>query len=273
MTTCMGLLCTFSLMAANNVVDTLTLAHVECTNSMPVKKANIVEFTAKADIPVTGAIVLKQNILNWFSRLVSEATDIQQIRMGQSVNVDSLLGYYSQNYLKQTKKEILMILKENKDNEKHWNYTVDISLQRVYETRTYITFCAETYTYSSGAHGLQGSSYATFRKADGKLLSWNDVLNTKNRLKFNAKVADGIQRYFGMTNFVQLKDRLQIEGNYNRTTFPLPKGNPAFVSDGLKVHYELYEIASYADGSPSFAIPYAELKDFLSPMVKQLIIK
>ena len=54
---------------------------------------------------------------------------------------------------------------------------------------------------------------------------------------------------------------------------PLPSW-PLYPSgDGLAFIYQQYEIASYADGMPSFTIPYADIEPYMTPEAKALLIE
>ena len=158
--------------------------------------------------------------------------------------------------------EITQLVRETRRDtlDHRFNYAFDMTLTRVYETKRFVTFRAETYAYSGGAHGVQYREYATFRKSDGHLVSWRDLIEPRQQTKFSTLVVDGLEDYFGVVGFAALSERLQITDSYSRTSFPLPKGNPGLLEDGLCVQYDAYEIAPYAAGQPLAIVPYASMK-------------
>ena len=52
---------------------------------------------------------------------------------------------------------------------------------------------------------------------------------------------------------------------------PFPETEPYFTKDGLFFPYQQYEICSYAQGMPSFTIPYDKLGKYLNTTGKNLI--
>ena len=65
----------------------------------------------------------------------------------------------------------------------------------------------------------------------------------------------------------ELKESLFIEDGF----IPLPSW-PLYPSDeGLNFVYHQYEIASYAEGMPSFTVPYADIEPFLTPAARELL--
>lgn len=252
-------------------VDTLEQLRVEKVSSLPVKKNNRAEFVLRAFFPTTGNALLRKNMSNWLNGLLSSLTQIERPDVDYAGEPDGWISYYEKAYLKRVKKEIGEQLKLRDKDGGPINYVVEVNVKRAYETAKLITYQAEAYAYGGGAHGMSYTVYASFRKSDGRLLTWNDVVLGKQQARLSPLIVDGLSQYFGMTDFTALKGRLQIEGDYSRTKFPLPQGNPGLSADGLHVQYGLYEIAPYAAGAPSVSIPYTRLKNILTPVAKQMI--
>jgi hypothetical protein len=54
---------------------------------------------------------------------------------------------------------------------------------------------------------------------------------------------------------------------FERDTFYLPQ-NIGFTQDGVKLLYNEYEVASYADGPVELLLPYKEVKKYLSGRIR-----
>lgn len=252
--------------------DTLEQVSVDRKVVLPVKKNNRVEFTLHVDFPSDTHAHLKRNMTGWIDGLLSTLTGVKGPDETPASTPERLIGYYEKEYLKKSRDEIVEILKlREKGTEHPVNYVVDMSVKRRYETSRLITYSAEAYLYGGGAHGMTYTVYVSFRKNDGRQLTWDDLVVPKMKKTFSTWVADGVMRYFGMTDFENLRGNLLIEKPYSRTSFPLPAGGPGLLADGLRVQYALYEIAPYAAGAPSVTIPYAQLQKVLTPVAKQLL--
>lgn len=260
-------------LSANSAVpDTLEQLPIKNQHSIKIKKTNRAEFTFQALFPASGNLTLRQNMTEWVNEMLSTLTQVKQTDKNKTLAPDEMIDYYQKNYLKQAKAEIQELIKtRDSENKSPVNYVTEIKIERLFETTGLITYRANAYTYGGGAHGMSYSIYASFRKSDGKILTWDDLLLPKQRTRFSPLVADGIMQYFGMTDFTSMKSRLQIEGSYSRNRFPLPKGNPGLSADGLRVQYALYEIAPYAAGAPSAIIPYSKLRTIMTPAARKLI--
>ena len=65
----------------------------------------------------------------------------------------------------------------------------------------------------------------------------------------------------------EMRERLQIEGDL----IPLPAWTPYPTAEGLCFVYQQYEIASYADGMPSFTLPVDDVQAWLTPEARAIL--
>jgi hypothetical protein len=54
---------------------------------------------------------------------------------------------------------------------------------------------------------------------------------------------------------------------FEKDSFYLPE-NIGFTKEGVKLLYNQYEVASYADGTIELTLPYNEVKKYLSTKIK-----
>ena len=168
------------------------------------------------------------------------------------------------------------------------SFTSGTSVVKLTETETFVTFYAEMFGYTGGAHGFATHVGKTFRKSDGKAIGYemeyskesfdakmkNQTLfaDTKSP-KLYALIKDGVKHYFKecqqpIADDSELSDFLQVD-NINR--IPLPGNAPYLTEKGVIFCYTQYEIAPYAAGMITFEIPYAKIKPFLTEEAKALI--
>ena len=150
-----------------------------------------------------------------------------------------------------------------------WGY--EFNLEKTADTDRYVVFCSHNYLYMGGAHGgITGEGDLTFSKKTGQLI--DSFLKPDCVTDLQPLLKKGLISYYSefggdpMTEKT-LMEQLQIEGE----EIPLPAWAPFPSEDGLTFTYQQYEIACYADGMPSFTIPYEEIKPFLSKEAEKLL--
>ncbi len=240
--------------------DTVVLTSVEKHVDAVVKKKHALEFSLRMQLPARQASPLYAPVRSWALALIAGQTGL--VLEDTAGTDDEAVGWLADTYVKRSKEEITELVKlTRRDTTDHrFNCTFDLSVQRVYETRRFITFSAEMYNYSGGAHGVQTRVYVTFLKSNGHRLTWDDIILPKRKADFCTLVTDGLQDFFGVMGFSALRERLLVDGKYSRTSFPLPKNGPGLLADGLRVQYEAYEIAPYAAGQPLVVVPYTSMR-------------
>lgn len=141
-----------------------------------------------------------------------------------------------------------------------WEFDINLSL--VSDSAGYIVFNSQNYTYLGGAHGgITGSGAVTYSRKDGHRIYTFLKPGIVNEIQ--PLLIEGLLSYYkdcgeSMTP-AELLERLFIEDNL----VPLPAYAPYPTAQGLTFIYQQYEIASYADGMPSFTIPYDKLQPYM----------
>lgn len=148
-----------------------------------------------------------------------------------------------------------------------WGY--DYTLKMIEDTTTYVVYLSQDYIYMGGAHGgVSGDGCLTFDKETGQLVE--RFLDPSCVEAIQPLLIEGLLSYYSdnevkMTE-EELFETLQIEGSQ----IPLPVFQPSPTKNGLVFTYQQYEIASYADGMPSFTLPYDRLLPYLTPEAKKV---
>ena len=148
-----------------------------------------------------------------------------------------------------------------------WGY--DYTLKMIEDTTTYVVYLSQDYIYMGGAHGgVSGDGSLTFDKETGQLVE--QFLDPSCVEAIQPLLIEGLLSYYSdnevkMTE-EELFETLQIEGRQ----IPLPAFQPSPTKNGLVFTYQQYEIASYADGMPSFTLPYDRLLPYLTPEAKKV---
>lgn len=110
------------------------------------------------------------------------------------------------------------------------------------------------YSYSSlcmAAHGVYSTSFVNYGIKEGKILSLPDIM----RPGYESRLLDLIRQRI-MEDKVPLivdPDKIEIPADFEITT------------GGIRFHYGLYEIASYADGEICVSFDSYELEDLFAP--------
>lgn len=240
--------------------DTIALQRVESHKTQKVRGEHTVEFKFVGDLPQSSDTIYR-NALVWVNNLLTLNPEAEKIDCAQ-LSAKQMVEKHQKAFIKDSKADIIEMCKymEEEDNAPRLSFSYDITISVAHETKKFITFRAETYFYTGGAHGGQAFAYATFQKDNGALLTWDDLFLQNKKSTLSSLIVFGLQKYFGVPSYADMKERLIIDQEYTRNTFPLPAGNPGLLSDGVRVQYASYEIAPYAAGSPMTTIPYAKLR-------------
>ncbi len=136
-----------------------------------------------------------------------------------------------------------------------WQAAIEATV--IYEDTTHLTIKMKTDVFTGGAHAHKTTSYLNFDKKKGKKLAPGELF------------ADQI----GFQAFAETKFREQEaipEGKpinhtglmFESDLFYLPD-NIGYTPEGIRLLYNPYEVASFADGAITLTLPYAEVERFL----------
>ena len=147
-------------------------------------------------------------------------------------------------------------------------------VNRVYETKTCVTFLASVTQYTGGAHGIGYDSGQTFSKLDGKRFGY-DMMKDLDTPAFKRLIKEGLRRYFsdeddgqGMSDEALKEELVSFSGSIDE--LPLPDFEPYLTEQGVTFIYQPYEISYYAAGKPEFTIPYNVVKPYLKAQAIEL---
>lgn len=268
-------------------------AVVACTPSGKELKTETFEFadstahahlTIKAELPVgaKGApAAIRTKLIEVMDRQLSHIGTYEQDRMfpafeGNADDSKALMDYYRGKAFE----TIATVSQADFDERKQyidedeeipgWEY--DFSLTRTSETDRYVIFLSEDIVFSGGAHGgIIGCGPLTFDKKDGHLVE--KFLKDSALQEMQPLLRKGLVQYYASNGQEiqpeQLGEYLTLSGD----VIPYPAWAPIPTPEGLDFTYQQYEIASYADGMPSFTLPYEEVLPFLTEDAKEIIRK
>lgn len=119
-----------------------------------------------------------------------------------------------------------------------------------YQSSELISIAINSYVNSGGAHGNLNVTFFNF-DASGNLLSFDDLFTDKDAL------TEVVKTYFE-------EETKGSEVNYFfGEPFSLP-ANIGFNDEGVIFFYNVYEIASYADGITEFTVPFEAVYSYLN---------
>lgn len=143
-----------------------------------------------------------------------------------------------------------------------WEATVKTKLQ--YQNEDFIQMKIEYYTFTGGAHGMFAQEVLSFDSKSGKLLSTEDFFKDLEGLKNFAAAR------FRSEYKIPIDQSLADAGYFfQNEDFVLPQ-NLFFSQSGIVFHYNVYEIASYAQGVIILEFTNEELKPFLNFKINEL---
>lgn len=133
------------------------------------------------------------------------------------------------------------------ENAMVWDASFDGEV--TYQSSELISIAINSYVNSGGAHGNSNVTFFNF-DSNGTVLKFDDLFDNKESL----------------TSIVKTYFEEEIKGSninyFFDEKFHLP-ANIGFNDEGVIFFYNVYEIASYADGITEFTIPFQELDAFL----------
>lgn len=225
-------------------------------------KDKMAEVAIRADYPSAGNGLLTNAIGEYISETLG-GTFTGDLADGKAV-----VEYYV--------KDISGNMKE--EAEEYWSDEMqpmqyNRAFTKEYETDRLVTYTSNCDTYMGGAHGLHTSYGTTFRKSDGRRLG-EEMLRDTDKDSFRLLIKEGLKDYFGNEDGRaitddELKGRLITDNDINY--LPLPHCSPYLTEGGVAFVYQAYEIASYADGLPTFVIPYDKMKPYMTVTAWRLV--
>ncbi len=137
-------------------------------------------------------------------------------------------------------------------------YEAEISIEETYRSKELATVALSQYTYTGGAHGNGSVAYVNFDIKTGEIILNEQLIKDKEGL---SKIAEK-----------KLREDYKIpeSEDINSTVFWFENDkfylseDIGFEEDKVVIHYNQYEIASYADGSIDIELTFSEVAPFLN---------
>ena len=157
------------------------------------------------------------------------------------------------------------IIKLYDDESEAWK--AEINGKVTYEDKNTLTVVLNSYLFTGGAHGYQSTRFLNFDKRTGKELKNWQIFSDKDAFESLAEKA------FRKVEGIPTEESINSTGfMFERDSFYLPE-NIGFTQTGIKLLYNQYEVASYADGPIEIILPFNEAEKFLKNKVeKELLI-
>lgn len=137
------------------------------------------------------------------------------------------------------------------------SYDVDTFMQDSYQSQDFVSLELNYYLFTGGAHGYSGTQFLNFDAITGELLDQNSLfVDVDGLIRYSEKIFR--EQY-------QVPQERSINSSgfwFEDDQFHLPE-NIGFTETELILHYNQYEIASYAEGPIILTIPLIDLEAFL----------
>jgi len=135
------------------------------------------------------------------------------------------------------------------DSSQVWEVQIDGDV--MYQSAEVISIALTSYWNTGGAHGVLTITILNFNPQTGFQISTADLFTDIEAIENITK------SYFEKT--INEKDISTFDTN----GFELPR-NIGFTEDGILMLYNVYEVASYADGIIQFTVPYNKISSYLN---------
>lgn len=239
-------------------------AYENFTDSLS-KKVGEAEVSIKMDVDYpassTGDNIAAKAIRNWLQKFIKvDPTDLNlPAYTGDIRDGKALISHYMNAY---------MTTSTTDPDSIGLGLSYILIAKCAYETSKYVSYRVDLDNYMGGAHGMPYTGFAIFRKSDGHILTWRDILKPGSSTILRRQLARGVMRYLEAPTWAQAKERLFLSAPHNTlSTFPMPASAPGLTARGLKAVYQSYEIGPYAIGSPELTIPRTLFPQLLKPAV------
>lgn len=124
----------------------------------------------------------------------------------------------------------------------------------IYQSAELICVAINGYTNTGGAHGNMNITLYNFDAQTGEIIEVKDLINNIDQF------TDVVKSYF--IEEIEEDGESEFADFFFGDEFHLP-ANIGFTDEGLLILYNVYEIASYAQGITEFTIPFEEVDAYL----------
>lgn len=189
----------------------------------------------------------------------------------ENTAVKQAVDSFTTNYIATYKKEMAQLLEGESASifegaVSVFNYSKILKNRMIYNANGILTFRADVYEYTGGAHGMSNSFFFSFDLNTGKRIKLNDIFIDQYEERLNDILTQQLMKKNNVGSVKELE-----ELGYFITSPIFPSENFYFEDDDIVFMYNPYEIAPYAMGSTEIKLSLSEL-DFLikkkSPIAK-----
>ncbi|WP_373516724.1 DUF3298 and DUF4163 domain-containing protein [Pricia sp.] len=137
-----------------------------------------------------------------------------------------------------------------------WEAKIDGKV--VYEDKNLLSLELNSFVFTGGAHGYSAKRFLNFDKKRGvELENWQLFQNRKDFQKY-------AETKFREQEAIPAEASINYTGlMFEKDSFYLPE-NIGFTEEGVKLLYNPYEVASYADGPIVLTLPFKEVNRYLA---------
>ncbi|VAW10855.1 hypothetical protein MNBD_BACTEROID03-1813 [hydrothermal vent metagenome] len=146
------------------------------------------------------------------------------------------------------------------DESTEWEVKIDGKI--VFENASVLTIELNSYLFTGGAHGYTSKQYLNFDKNKGVELENWQLFKSKADFQHFAEAMFRLQEKIPQDKPINYTGFM-----FEKDSFYLPE-NIGFTKEGIKLRYNQYEVASYADGTIELTLPYKDVKKYLSTKIK-----
>lgn len=131
-----------------------------------------------------------------------------------------------------------------------------------YEDANFITIALDSYLFTGGAHGYTSKRFLNFDRKKGIELENSELFKSAEDFRAFA------EEMFREKEDIPKSESINYTGfMFEQDSFYLPE-NIGFTKAGLKLLYNPYEVASYADGPIELVLLHTEVKKYLAKKPK-----
>ncbi|MEO1011274.1 MAG: DUF3298 domain-containing protein [Bacteroidota bacterium] len=158
------------------------------------------------------------------------------------------------------KKGYLELKKLYSDETIGWEATVAGEI--LYEDAQLLTIALDSYIFTGGAHGYSAKRLLNFDKKKSKELENEELFKKTEDFQLFAEI-----KFREQENIPREKPINHTGYMFEKDSFSLPE-NLGFTKEGIHLHYNPYEVASYADGPITLTLSYGEVREYLAKRPK-----
>lgn len=244
-------------------LDSIALGNFEFKTSRVAFKDSLeqngvtVFYDVDIEVPVSGPAPLVSAVRKWIDGMMGGSYK------GELKFDDVMFRYYANAYFQDCEDNDLFV---------GVGASTSMKVSVVANTDKFVSYVADGYVYTGGAHGLPFIKGVTFVKDGGKMLGWNLFADTTDIAPL---FKDGVATYFSNVyendSTKKHVDVSEFLFDNAKKSFPLPATEPWLVDSGVSFVYGAYEIAPYAAGMPQATIPTKTAEKYLSDIAKTLL--